>query len=338
MKFDFAIGNPAYQDETTGENKEFAPPIYHKFLDSAYEIADKVEMVHPARFLFNAGRTPKAWNEKMLNDPHVKVSMYEPDATKLFANTDIKGGVAITYRDTTKDFGTIGTFTAYPELNSIIKKTTGTESLMDIIFIQNRFDLDALYGDHPECKSSIGSNGKDSRFEKNIFEKIPLFTKTKKADDIETTGIFNGKRTRRFIPQKYVDMKHENIEKHKVIVPVANGTGKFGEPLGGLEILGPHMAYTRSFVGIGKADSESEAKAILSYLKTKFARTMLAVLKVTQMNNRDVWQYVPLQDFTDKSDINWKTSIKNIDRQLYKKYNLTDEEIDFIETHIKEME
>jgi hypothetical protein len=65
---------------------------------------------------------------------------------------------------------------------------------------------------------------------------------------------------------------------------------------------------------------------------------MLSVLKVTQDNNRDTWKYVPLQDFTDKSDINWSTSISNIDMQLYKKYNLSDEEIDFIETNVKEMD
>ena len=71
MKFDFVIGNPPYQDETLGENKGYAPPIYHLFLDGAYKVADKVELIHPARFLFNAGSTPKAWNQKMLSDPHL---------------------------------------------------------------------------------------------------------------------------------------------------------------------------------------------------------------------------------------------------------------------------
>ena len=89
MKFDFAIGNPAYQDSTLGDNDTYAPPIYHKFIDAACEIADKVEMVHPARFLFNAGSTPKSWNEKMLNDPHFKVLEYEEDCKKLFTNTEI---------------------------------------------------------------------------------------------------------------------------------------------------------------------------------------------------------------------------------------------------------
>ena len=77
MKFDFAIGNPPYQDTTTGGNETFAPPVYNKFLDSAYQIADRVEMIHPARFLSNAGSTPKEWNKKMLDDEHLKILYYE---------------------------------------------------------------------------------------------------------------------------------------------------------------------------------------------------------------------------------------------------------------------
>lgn len=92
MKFDFIIGNPPYQDETVGDQKTFAPPIYHLFMEEAYKIADRVELIHPARFLFNAGGTSKAWNEKMLADPHFKVLSYEQNSANVFPNTDIKGG------------------------------------------------------------------------------------------------------------------------------------------------------------------------------------------------------------------------------------------------------
>lgn len=126
MKFDFAIGNPPYQDNAIGENDTYAPPVYNKFLDAAYAVADSVEMIHPARFLFNAGSTPKAWNEKMLNDPHFKVMHYEEDASKVFANTDIKGGVAITYRTSDAKYEPIVVFTKYPALNHILHKVNNT--------------------------------------------------------------------------------------------------------------------------------------------------------------------------------------------------------------------
>lgn len=92
MKFDYVIGNPPYQDTTVGENETFAPPVYNLFIDASYEVANKVELIHPARFLFNAGSTPKKWNRRMLNDEHFKVLFYEQDSSKIFENTDIKGG------------------------------------------------------------------------------------------------------------------------------------------------------------------------------------------------------------------------------------------------------
>ena len=95
--------------------------------------------------------------------------------------------------------------------------------------------------------------------------------------------------------------------------------------------------YTQTFIGIGAFECQSEAENALKYVKTKFTRTMLHVLKVTQDNNRDVWKYVPIQDFSKRTDIDWSVSVSAIDQQLYKKYGLTGEEISFIETHVKEM-
>lgn len=64
---------------------------------------------------------------------------------------------------------------------------------------------------------------------------------------------------------------------------------------------------------------------------------MLSILKVTQNGNKPVWRYVPLQDFTASSDIDWSQSVADIDRQLYAKYGLDEKEISFIESHVKEM-
>lgn len=122
MKFDFIIGNPPYQDETLGDNKGYAPPIYHLFMDAAYQVADKVELIHPARFLFNAGSTPKSWNEKMLNDKHFKIISYQQASGQIFPATDIKGGIAISYRDCQQKFDAIETFVVFEELRSIMYK------------------------------------------------------------------------------------------------------------------------------------------------------------------------------------------------------------------------
>ena len=342
MKFDFIIGNPPYQDEVeNSDNKTFKPSIYNLFMDAAYEIANRVELIHPARFLFNAGQTPKAWNEKMLTDPHLKVLYYEPDGGKVFANTDIKGGVAITYHDNSIEFGAIRTFTSFPELNSIMQKAAPqneTESLTKIVFNQNRFNLEAMYAVHPDYKDIIGSDGKDRRFRNNIFEKIPSFTDAaSNSDDFRIIGITNNKRVWKYFPKQFMDLKHENLFKWKVILPSANGSGAIGEVLSTPLVGEPLVGYTQSFIGIGAFDTKEEAEASMKYVKSKFARTMLGILKITQHNPPEKWKYVPLQDFTVNSDIDWSQSVAGIDRQLYAKYGLDEREIEFIETHVKEM-
>ena len=75
----------------------------------------------------------------------------------------------------------------------------------------------------------------------------------------------------------------------------------------------------------------------MKYIKTKFCRAMLSTLKVTQHNPKNTWRNVPIQDFTKKSDIDWSKSISDIDGQLYAKYDLDKREVDFIETHVKDM-
>lgn len=135
----------------------------------------------------------------------------------------------------------------------------------------------------------------------------------------------------------------DNLYKYKVMVPKANGSGAIGEvlstPLIGLPLIGlPLIGFTETYISIGQTDDKDEAEAILKYVKSKFARVMLGVLKVTQNNSKETWEKVPIQDFTKNSDIDWKVSLTNIDQQLYKKYGLTDEEVSFIETNVKEVE
>lgn len=76
----------------------------------------------------------------------------------------------------------------------------------------------------------------------------------------------------------------------------------------------------------------------MKYIKTRFCRVMLGTLKVTQDNSKSTWRNVPLQDFTAQSDIDWSKSISEIDQQLYAKYGLDQNEIDFIETRVRAME
>lgn len=149
-------------------------------------------------------------------------------------------------------------------------------------------------------------------------------------------GRFNNQRIHQFIRKAYINA-HPNLNKYKVVLPKSNGSGTFGERLSSPFIEGPEVGHTQTFISIGAFETRTEADALLKYVKTKFTRAMLGVLKATQDNKKSVWRMVPLQDFTPNSDIDWTQSVHDIDQQLYKKYGLTDEEISFIESKVKEM-
>ena len=338
MKFNAVVGNPPYmlkQDATSDT------PIYHQFMELGFQLSPLATFITPGRFLFDAGKTPKEFNSKMLNDDYFKVVRYEPDSTKVFEKVDIKGGIAITMHNTNMKYGRIIRFTSHDELHTILKKVIehkDFDSIDKLIYLQNKFNLTELYKDYPEYKTIIGSNGREKRLTTSIFNQLDMFSSVRKNDeDLEIIGLINNNRVYRYIPKRYIEA-HENLYKYKVVIPKSNGSGAIGEVLS-TPILGePILGYTQSFIGIGAFEKEAEADAALKYVKTKFMRTMLGILKVTQDNNTDVWKFVPLQDFTSNSDIDWSQSIPDIDRQLYSKYNLSDDEIDFIEKMIKPMD
>lgn len=130
---------------------------------------------------------------------------------------------------------------------------------------------------------------------------------------------------------------HKSLFKYKVLVPKAAGSGQFGDSLPPMFVVGPNVAFTQTYISIGTFDNEEAATNLSKYLKTKLCRSLLYVLKVTQDNLPATWRYIPKQDFTPTSDIDWSKSISEIDQQLYAKYGLDAKEIAFIETHVKEM-
>lgn len=173
-----------------------------------------------------------------------------------------------------------------------------------------------------------------------------MFTETKPDDGFEYFRVYGkvkGKRVYRWFRLDYCKAV-ENLGKYKVFISKADGAaGQIGAPIparicGRPTVEGPGVGSTETFISIGSVDTQKEAEAIAKYVKTKFARGMLGILKITQDNTAPVWRYVPLQDFTSASDIDWTKSVKEIDQQLYRKYKLTKKEIDFIESHVKEME
>ena len=343
MNTDIIIGNPPYQDNAVGEQKTYNGPIYNLFMDCAYTACDVVEMIHPARFLSNAGSTPKAWNKKMLEDKHLNICDYFAKSEKLFDDTDIKGGVAISLRDAEVDNGAIGLFTPYPELNAIIQAVVNNQnfkSMSDIVVSRTAYRFtDKMHEDHPEAISQL-SNGHPYDMSTNIFKRLPQVFFDEKPNDghdyVLILGRTDNNRILKYVRLDYINPV-KNLEGYKIFLSKANGTGAFGETLTPPIIGAPHVGNTETFISIGNFASENEAKALMKYVSTKFARTLLGALKTTQDITPEKWKYVPLQDFSDKSDIDWSLPVDEIDEFLYKKYALSSAEISFINEKVQAM-
>lgn len=360
MKFDYVIGNPPYQEVASKSNPRQAP-IYPYFYDASKKVAKKYILISPARFLFNAGLTSKTWNKKMLSDKHLKVKEYIPDASKVFPNTDIKGGVAIIYRNSAISFGAIEEFIPNEILRSIVQKVKSKvePSLMaimhagrsELIFNSLAFEkypqitldrLKAIQKHNPKVRKLAPKE--EFEIKTSSFDVTPyLFSNQNVSNNQEKyriLGLSRQKRVWNWIESRYVTPRNysdNNLKFYKLFISKASGNGAFGEILSTVFIGKPGDSSTPTFLSVGKLKTLREAQNAKKYVYTKFARALLGILKITQDNIPAKWKYVPLQDFTNNSDIDWSRSIHEIDLQLYRKYGLDEKEIQFIETHVKEM-
>ena len=338
MKFDAVVGNPPYQEENGSTRK---PPVYHLFYDVAFRLAPIVTLITPARFLFEAGQTPQNWNKKMLNDEHFKIIKYFSKTKDVFDTVDIKGGIVITLRNSKEFYGKLSTFTSYEELNYIVNKVKtyksfcsikGVVSSQGIYRFSNKF-----FNEHPEI-AQIAGKGTGAKIISRIVDLMPQVFSDNPVN-IKCVQMISKSRFGRVV--KYISrdylQSNDYIDTYNVSLPESNGAGafdQFSSPI----ITTPGVGVTDTFISIGAFNNLIEAENLLKYIKSKFLRALLGVKKATQHNPKDTWEFVPLQDFTENSDIDWSKSVAEIDQQLYKKYNLSDEEIAFIESMIKPME
>ncbi len=349
MKFDVVIGNPPYQE--MNENNKMSRSVYPDFVVFAKQISKIVSLVMPARWMSGENgpyRETQGFVDKMLAGDHIRSFELYPNSTDLFNNVDIKGGVCHFIWDKNYSDNKVNyTFCEngnkrrakisfriadniiirFPELISILQKSRNlfNGSMKTLVSSRNPFGfVSDLFIKNNEGLSRISEN-KESE------------------NDYLVHGLLKGKRVVRYIPNMELKKNIEGAKAYKVFLPRANGSGTFGEvfstPMIGTPMIGtPMMICTDTFLQVGKFDNLFEAENLLKYVKTKYFRTMVGIKKTAVFNYKDCFEFVPLQDFTSNSDIDWSKSIHEIDLQLYKKYGLDDNEINFIETHVKEME
>lgn len=287
MKFDVVVGNPPYQDNI--EHREEQPSIYQYFYDLSEKIGNKYCLISPARFLFNVGSTPTEWNNKMLNDEYLKVLYFNGDPKGVFDRNEIKGGVAVIYRDSVRKFGKIGVFTSYTELNSIIEKVIKDNftPMGELLYSNTSYKYaQLLWEENPTLINRV-SGGSKRYLSSSVFDNLNEIFYNEKPNDnrdyIQILGRQNNSRVFKWLRRDYL-AKHPNMDKYKVLIPSSNGSGKLGEVISTPIIENPNQGHTETFISFGAFDNKLEAENLLSYLKTKFARLMLGVVKVTQGN------------------------------------------------------
>ncbi|MDE6230116.1 MAG: Eco57I restriction-modification methylase domain-containing protein, partial [Muribaculaceae bacterium] len=254
VKIKAIVGNPPYQEVNEG-NGNGANPLYHLFIDLGRKLSPIGSMIHPARFLFKAGKTPKEWNDKILSDPHFKVVDYWVKSIDVFSNVDVKGGIAITMWNENEKCGPIGFFSPYPEVKNILRKVQSynPQSFSDFVYPRDLYKLtENLYKENPWAEGRQ-SQGHRLDIGSSIFEIFPeLFfdSAPNEKEYIGLYGLLGRDRVTKWIKRKYVKLP-DNIDKFKVLVPKSNGSGAIGEVLSTPVIGVPVIGHTLTFLSIG---------------------------------------------------------------------------------------
>ena len=343
MKFDVVIGNPPYQE--MNKNNKMSRSVYPDFVMSAKQISKIVTLIMPARWMSGESgpyRETQGFIDKMLEGNHIRCFDLYPNSTDLFNNVDIKGGVCHFIWDS--DYSDMEVNYALYE-NGYKRRTKLSLKVADNIIIRFPELISILQKSRNLFRGSMKtlvSSWNPFGFVSDLFiknnEKVSRISENKESEnDYLVHGLLKGKRVIRYIPNIELKKNIAGAKAYKVFLPRANGSGTFGEVFSTPMIGTPMMICTDTFLQVGEFNNVSEAENLLKYVKTKYFRAMIGIKKTAVFNYKDCFEFVPLQDFTNKSDIDWSKSIHEIDLQLYKKYGLDDNEINFIETRVKEM-
>ena len=322
MRFDVIIGNPPYQLEVGVEKDNYAIALYNKFVLQAIKLSPRyLSMIIPARW-FAGGRGLDDFRDQMLHDKRIKILVDYPNATDCFPGMDISGGVCYFLWDKTYKGDCLiksirgnliseifrplleqdnDTFIRINEAIPILRKVSlfKEKSFSTLVSAQTPFGLVSSF-----------KNYEDSSFPNSII----LYT---------VNGI-------KYIRKDQVKKNIHDIEGYKVFISKSYGErGDYPYRFLATPFLGePNSCCTQTYLLIGPFPQMDMAINVISYIKTRFFRFMIMLKKNTQDAMRGVYSFVPIQDFSEP----WT------DEKLYKKYNLTAEEIAFIESMVRPMD
>lgn len=346
MKFAATIGNPPYhENDGSGASSDAANPIYQKFLHSGEEIKTPLlSLIMPSKWMVGGKVVLKSLRREMMEDKHLLSMVDYEDAHHCFEAQNIDGGICHFLRDVSHEGLVDHTFVALSgqrirsrrrladggfdivirdiRRQAVLSKVCKSKKrFQDIVSLTRPFGIRKDLFNHPD------------RYPDSQLSTIP-FEGSLKIYGVK--GIKGGSRRREgFISRHIVTKGLEAIPKYKLFFTTTFSTNAINPPEA---IVGnPGEICTETFLTVGPFETQAEQLNCLKFFDTHFFKVLLYFGRGTMQVSKGVFRFVPMQDFTAESDIDWSASVEEIDRRLYAKYGLT-EEIDFIESMIKEME
>ena len=343
VKFGAVVGNPPYQEDDGGAQKS-AKPIYHHFVRMSKILGEKYStLIIPARW-YAGGKGLDDFREEMINDKTIQQLDDFLHPEEVFPDTSNRGGVCYFLRNSSynNEINNVKVVSHY-NANNISSAYRKMKTRNLDIFIRDQKSIDIL--------DKVFIDEKLITMEEYISPRKPFGIESNIINTSKWSTNINSftnpiKCLAKGLKFGYIDLQnvvsHRNwIEKWKVYTPRANNVGTELNDDNLNTIIGqPNSICTEAYIVIG-ADlelNENSANNIRKYFKSKFARFMHGIAKASHDASRTTYRFVPVQDFTSNSDINWSKSIAEIDKQLYKKYGLSEDEINYIESMIKPME
>ena len=322
MNFDAIVGNPPYQVMDGGGTGSSATPVYNNFVELAQTLTPNyVSMIIPAKW-YSGGKGLDEFRATMLNDKQL-IYLYDiEDSRECFPTVDIAGGICYFLWQK-------GIQSKCNVIN--IVKGERTQSVRYLnehdTFIRNQNVLNIV--NKVKTQTSIGIRSFQHGFPAKPGRDIALFG----SDGIS------------YLEENDVPQNRHLIPKWKVIMSKASAEHAGQTDINGrkrvvsrLEVLPPNTICTESYLLLDVFDNELEAENMKKYIRTQFVRFLLASILITQNIVRDKFKFVPLQDFSSNTPIDWTKSVGEIDEQLFAYYGLTEAEQTFIKSTIKEMQ